>query len=128
MASKTPENGNDQGSIQITKKIVELKKKLLLAGTYFSIFVNVNKIKYKFTEGQKKAYIGEWTLRDKTNSDLVTELKKDIKDLTGKLTYLNNINSRKNVENPQEVIRKIPYPPGAKTAEEAVQIIDLKVR
>lgn len=86
------------------------------------------KVTYKFTEGQKKAYIGEWTQRDKQNSDLVTELKKDIKDLTGKLTYLNNVNSRKNVDNPQEVIRKIPYPPGAKTSEEAVQIVDLKVR
>lgn len=34
MASKTPENGNDQGSasVQINKKILELKKKLLLAG------------------------------------------------------------------------------------------------
>ncbi|KAG4068721.1 hypothetical protein HA402_002412 [Bradysia odoriphaga] len=108
MASKTPENGNDQGSAQINKKILELKKKLLLA------------------EGQKKAYIGEWTQREKQNSDLVTELKKDIKELTGKLTYLNNANSRKSVENPQEVVRKIPYPPGAKTAEEAVQIVDLK--
>lgn len=58
----------------------------------------------------------------------MTELKKDIRELTGKLTYLNNINSRKSVENPQEVVRKIPYPPGAKTAEEAVQIVDLKVR
>lgn len=35
MASKTPENGNDQGSIQINKKILELKKKLLLAGIHF---------------------------------------------------------------------------------------------
>lgn len=48
--------------------------------------------------------------------------------MTGKVTYLNNVNSRKNAENPQEVIRKIPYPPGAKTAKEAVQIIDLKVK
>lgn len=32
MAAKTPENGNDQASVQINKKILELKKKLLLAG------------------------------------------------------------------------------------------------
>lgn len=53
-------------------------------------------------------------------------MKKEIKDLTGKITYLNNKVSR-TLNDPQEVVRKISYPPGAKSAEDAVKICDLKV-
>lgn len=79
------------------------------------------------TEARKKAYIGEWTDKEKQNSDTIAELKKSIKELTGKLTFLNNIDSKKLCKEPQEVVRRISYPPGAKTAEEANQIYDLQL-
>lgn len=133
MACRTPaENVVDSpNTVLINKKIVELKKKILLAGSpccflfFFLIlyfpFTNI------FPEGQKKAYIGEWSQKEKQNSDNITELKKEIKELTSKVTCLNNIVTRKLSNDPQEVIRKISYPPGAKSAEDAVKIYDLKV-
>lgn len=83
--------------------------------------------KYILIEGQKKAYVGEWTQRIKQNSDAVTELKKEIKELTGKLSYLNNVDIRPCAKDPPPVTRRMVYPPGAKTAEQAVHITDLKV-
>lgn len=84
---------------------------------------------FVYSEGQKKAYIGEWTQLVKQNVDIVSDLKKEIKDLTGKVTCLGHIDTHIKVTNkePQEVLHKTSYPPGAKSAEDAVRICDLKV-
>ncbi|XP_055525489.1 outer dynein arm-docking complex subunit 3 isoform X2 [Wyeomyia smithii] len=90
------------------KKIGELKKKVTLA------------------EGQKKAYTEEWADTKKVQNEKVAELKKEVRDLTNKLSYLHNPNSAKAQKNVQEIKRRIQLPPGAKTVQEAVDIIDLK--
>lgn len=54
-------------------------------------------------------------------------MKKDIKELTSRLTYYNNIANGKCPKESFEAIRKVPYPPGAETAEQALKIYDLKV-
>lgn len=50
-----------------------------------------------------------------------------MKVLTNRLTYFNNIGDRKTAKESVEVCRKVPYPPGAKSAEEALQIYDLAI-
>ncbi|XP_058443406.1 outer dynein arm-docking complex subunit 3 [Malaya genurostris] len=91
------------------KKIAELKKKVTLA------------------EGQKKAYTEEWTDAKKVQNDRVADLKKEVRDLTNKLSYLHNPNSVKAQKNVPEIKRRPQLPPGAKTVHEAVQILDLKI-
>lgn len=54
-------------------------------------------------------------------------MKKDIKELTSRLTFYNNVTNGKCPKESFEAIRKVPYPPGAETAEQALQIYDLKV-
>ncbi|XP_058063899.1 outer dynein arm-docking complex subunit 3 [Anopheles bellator] len=91
------------------KKIGELKKKVMLA------------------EGQKKAYTEEWTDKKKVQNDRMTELRKEVRDLTNKLSYLHNPTSTKAQKNVQEIKRRIPFPPGAKSVAEALRIVDLKI-
>ncbi|XP_053681958.1 outer dynein arm-docking complex subunit 3 [Sabethes cyaneus] len=91
------------------KKIGELKKKVTLA------------------EGQKKAYTEEWADSKKIQNEKITELKKEVRDLTNKLSYLHNPNSAKAQKNVQEIKRRVQLPPGAKTVQDAVEVIDLKV-
>lgn len=52
-------------------------------------------------------------------------MKKNVKILTNRLTYFNNIGDRKTAKESVEVCRKVPYPPGARSAENALQIYDL---
>lgn len=54
-------------------------------------------------------------------------MKKDVKELTSRLTYYNNVANGKSPKESFETIRKVLYPPGAETAEQALQIYDLKV-
>lgn len=54
-------------------------------------------------------------------------MKKDVKELTARLTYYNNIANGKRPKDSFEAIRKVPYPPGAESAHQALEIIDLKV-
>lgn len=107
MSSPQPGKSTDANMVAINKNIVELKKKILLA------------------EGQRKAYRGEWEEEQKVNSEKIADLKKNIKELTVKLKYLKT----KNAQKPQnhETIKKLDLPPGAKNAEEAVHVLDLKV-
>ncbi|XP_055615227.1 outer dynein arm-docking complex subunit 3 [Toxorhynchites rutilus septentrionalis] len=91
------------------KKIGELKKKVMLA------------------EGQKKAYTEEWADTKKAQNDKIAELKKEVRDLTNKLSYLHNPNSAKAQKNVQEIKRRVQLPPGAKTIQDALKIVDLKI-
>lgn len=116
-----------------TRRIAELKKKSVLA------------------EGQKKAYTGDWTQRDKQTSDVLSELKKDIKRLTTQLVQLNNrpsiaalaasatrattvaqqtaddaATAAASVAAKTANTVAVPYPAGARTADEAVHVYDLQ--
>ncbi|KFB52290.1 AGAP001018-PA-like protein [Anopheles sinensis] len=91
------------------KKIGELKKKVMLA------------------EGQKKAYTEEWSDKKKSQNDRMGELRKEVRDLTNKLSYLHNPTSAKAQKNVQEIKRRVPLPPGAKSVGDALRIVDLKV-
>lgn len=78
ITSSDPQSGTGGGAASAlfnnTRRIGELKKKLILA------------------EGQRKAYTGDWTQRDKQTADAIADLKKDIKRLTGQLVQQNNAN------------------------------------
>lgn len=78
-------------------------------------------------EGQKRAQAEEWEQREQKTNEIIAELKKDIKELTSRLTYYNNIANGKCPKESFEAIRKVVYPPGAETATQALQIYDLKV-
>ncbi|XP_061518998.1 outer dynein arm-docking complex subunit 3 [Anopheles gambiae] len=91
------------------KRIGELKKKVMLA------------------EGQKKAYTEEWNDKKKAQNDRMAELRKEVRDLTNKLSYLHNPTSAKAQKNVQEIKRRVPLPPGAKSVADALRIVDLKV-
>lgn len=54
-------------------------------------------------------------------------MKKDVKELTSRLTYYNNVSNGKCPKESFEAVRKVIYPPGAETAEQALEIYDLKV-
>lgn len=97
---------------------------------------------FHILEGQKKAYVGDWVQREKQISDTLTELKKDIKQLTDQITQLNNeswcrrpnTTSKKSPKtqssDPAKICAKqlpVEYPIGARSAEEAVRIYDAKV-
>lgn len=106
----------DQSQAEMVKSIAEYKKKILLA------------------EGQRKSYREEWEEERKLNAELITEVKKTIKDLTSKLRYLNRPTVRTSQTSaipppgttPAEVVHKVALPPGASSVEDAVRILDLK--
>lgn len=140
-----------------TRRIAELKKKSVLAGKMKFCIGFYNKLNYftlhYITEGQKKAYTGDWTQRDKQTSDVLVELKKEIKRLTTQLVQLNNRPSIATIAGSggaptrsaaahnttddaaaaaASVAAKsantvaVAYPAGARTAEEAVLVYDLQ--
>lgn len=110
MASPSNKKPSEASIIAMNKKIVELKKKIQLA------------------EGQKKAYTEEWKEEQKNNAERISDLKKNIKEITCKLTSLNNPGNKKLLQKqPQDFIKRLPLPPGAKNVDEAVHILDLKV-
>ncbi|KAL1395705.1 hypothetical protein pipiens_011055 [Culex pipiens pipiens] len=100
---------NAEGLTLTNKKIAELKKKVQLA------------------EGQKKAYTEEWADTKKAQNEKISELKKEVRELTNKLSYLHNPNSAKAQRNVQEIKRRVQLPPGAKTVQDGLNIVDLKI-
>lgn len=60
-------------------------------------------------------------------TDKIAELKKDIKDLTGKLAYVHNPSKKTAPKKKSQLPRKIHLPVGAKNAEQGVEILDLKI-
>lgn len=81
----------------------------------------------EYSEGQKKAYIEEWEQKEKKTLQTISEVKKDVKELTARLTYYNNITVGKFTQESYEALRKVIYPPGAETAEQALELYDLKI-
>ncbi|XP_065366566.1 NF-kappa-B essential modulator [Calliphora vicina] len=120
---------------EINHKIAEIKKRILLA------------------EGQKTANTAEWQKQNRINCDTIASLKKDIKELTTKCGRLRNPLQRPVLlkENPAVagsmatattekrkmsaataalpaiVVGKVNYPIGAKNAEDAIFLTDLKI-
>ncbi|XP_055306396.1 outer dynein arm-docking complex subunit 3 [Sitodiplosis mosellana] len=108
-ASKPFETNGDSKEITLGKKIAELKKRLILS------------------EGQKKATLEEWDGKEKKCLDTIADLKKEIKELTGRLMNYINVTDGKYSEDPCEAIRTVNYPIGADTAYKALQIYDLEI-
>lgn len=75
----------------------------------------------------KKATSEEWEQQEKTNQDTIAEYKKSVKLLTNRLTYFSNVGDRKAAKESVEICRKVAYPPGAKSAEQAYDIYDLAI-
>lgn len=80
-----------------------------------------------FSEGQKKAKYEEWMAKEKKDIDTISELRKEIKDLTTRLINRINGTEGKYLNEESETIRNIKYPPGADTAQKALEIYDLQI-
>lgn len=81
----------------------------------------------QFTEGQKKATSEEWIGKEKKSVETLTELKKDIKNLTGRLISRINVTDGKYSNEVCEAIRTVNYPQGAGDAQKALEIYDLRI-
>lgn len=80
-----------------------------------------------FSEGQKKAKYEEWMAKEKKDIETISELKKEIKDLTARLINRINGTEGKYSNEESETIRSIKYPPGADTSQKALEIYDLQI-
>lgn len=78
-------------------------------------------------EGQKKATLEEWDGKEKKSLDIITDLKKEIKDLTTRLINYINVSDGKYSEESCEAIRTVNYPVGADSARKALEIYDLQI-
>ncbi|XP_034111206.1 myosin-9 [Drosophila albomicans] len=107
---------------ELNRQINEIKKRILLA------------------EGQKTANAAEWQKQNRINCDSIGTLKKDIKELTLKVSRLRNPLQRpvvikepssesrkKQGATPTIIVGKATYPIGAKNAEDAIFLTDLKL-
>lgn len=81
-----------------------------------------------FAEGQKKATYEVWNGKEKKTTETIAELKKEIKDLSGRLiNYINVAEGKYSSDEIGETIRTINYPNGADTAQKAFEIYDLQL-
>lgn len=78
-------------------------------------------------EGQKKATFEEWDAKEKKCLNTIADLKKEIKELTGKLISYINVTDGKYSEESFEAVRTVNYPVGADTAKKAIDIYDLQL-
>lgn len=58
---------------------------------------------------------------------MISDLKKEIKELTSRLINYINVSDGKYSEDPCEAIRTVNYPIGAETAQKALDIYDLQI-
>lgn len=58
---------------------------------------------------------------------MISDLKKEIKELTSRLINYINVSDGKYSEDPCEAIRTVNYPIGAETAQKALEIYDLQI-
>lgn len=93
----------------------------------FSIEIQLNQSNLLIAEGQKKATFEEWDGKEKKSLDTITDLKKEIKELTTSLINYINVADGKYSEESCEAIRTVNYPVGADTAKIALEIFDLQV-
>jgi len=97
-------------------------------------------LKQILLEGQKTANAAEWQKQNRINCDTIGSLKKDIKELTVKASRLRNPLQRPVVIKeptgesrraqsctPTLIVGKATYPVGAKNADDAIFLTDLKI-
>lgn len=128
---------------ELNRQINEIKKRILLAGENKVL----NFLEYGenlriciFLEGQKTANAAEWQKQNRINIDTIGTLKKDIKESTVKVSRLRNPLQRpvvikepsaeprkKQAVTPTIIVGKATYPIGAKNAEDALFLTDLKI-
>ncbi|XP_022221002.2 shootin-1 isoform X2 [Drosophila obscura] len=107
---------------ELNRQINEIKKRILLA------------------EGQKTANAAEWQKQNRINCDTIGTLKKELKELTVKASRLRNPPQRPVVIKessseprrahsctPTMIVGKATYPVGAKNADDALFLTDLKI-
>ncbi|XP_037954603.1 centrosome-associated protein CEP250 [Teleopsis dalmanni] len=107
---------------ELNQKIAEIKKRILLA------------------EGQKTANTAEWQKQNRLNNETISTIKKDIKELTVKCGRLrnplqrsviiretNSFDQQKTIATPTIVVGNVNYPIGAKCADDAIFLTDLKL-
>ncbi|EDW41183.1 GM25306 [Drosophila sechellia] len=107
---------------ELNRQINEIKKRILLA------------------EGQKTANAAEWQKQNRINCDTISSLKKDIKEQTIRASRLRNPLQRPVVIKestgesrraqsctPTLIVGKATYPVGAKNADDAIFLTDLKI-
>lgn len=87
----------------------------------------MNQSNLLIVEGQKKATLEEWDGKEKKSSDIITDIKKEIKDLTTRLINYINVSDGKYSEESCEAIRTVNYPVGADSAKKALEIYDLQI-
>ncbi|KAL5284930.1 CCDC151 family protein [Megaselia abdita] len=93
---------------ELNKKIGEIKKRILLS------------------DGQRKATSEEWEKQKTNNYTLIVTTKRQIKELTTKLTGLQSSGSYSPAET-SYTISRVKYPVGAHSPDDAIRIIDMKV-
>lgn len=130
-AVSKPFESPDSKEIALGKKISELKKRLILAGmsflSSFAIFREFISFSFPNQEGQKKANFEEWDGREKKSAETITDLKKEIKELTVSLISYINVTDGKYSDESCEAIRTVNYPIGADSAAKALEIYDLQI-
>ncbi|XP_034655931.1 uncharacterized protein LOC117893423 [Drosophila subobscura] len=107
---------------ELNRQINEIKKRILLA------------------EGQKTANAAEWQKQNRINCDTIGTLKKELKELTVKASRLRNPLQRPVVIKessseprraqsctPTLIVGKATYPVGARNADDALFLTDLKI-
>lgn len=78
------------------------------------------------TDGQRKATSEEWEKQKTNNYALIVTTKRQIKELTSKLTGLQSGGSYSPAET-SYTISRVKYPVGAHSPQDAIRIIDMKV-
>lgn len=82
---------------------------------------------FEIAEGQRKAIFEEWDGREKKSAEAITDLKKEIKELTASLISYINVTDGKYSDESCEAIRTVNYPIGANSAAKAHEIYDLQI-
>lgn len=142
--------------IPISTKIAELKKRITLAGerfvrrkcvfrtiasSFLASFRNFSLFRHRFrywfrraiflrecTEGQKKATVEVWTEKERKATDTVADLRKTIKELSGKLMcHINASDGKHSANADADMCRTVTYPYGADSAQKCFDIYDLQV-
>lgn len=142
--------------IPISTKIAELKKRITLAGEPFSdgnayfapyryhfwlflgisqFFAVVSAILFRraiflrgCTEGQKKATVEVWSEKERKATDSVADLRRTIKELSGKLmSHINASDGKHSANADAKMCRTVTYPYGADSAQKCFDIYDLQV-
>lgn len=96
---------------------------------FFSFSVHFpHRLSYNFTEGQKKATVEVWNEKERKTTESISEIRKAIKELSGKLVcHLNAADGKHSANSSGDTSRTVSYPYGADSAQKAFEIYDLQL-